>query len=65
MKYSTFKELIDDSGLTKEQIANSMNLTSRQAIYNMINHPHRMRVDQVRRLARVLGKKPSYIFDLI
>lgn len=46
--------LIDKSGLSVEQVADKMGIT-RIRMYQMMNKSQRMRVDQVIKLASIIG----------
>ncbi len=64
MKTDILSKLLDRSGLTRDEVASSMGIT-RMQLYRLLTNPRRMRVEQMIRLAALLGKSPRYIVSLI
>lgn len=64
MKTNVLNQLVDKSGIKREDVANGMGVT-RMQLYRLISNPSRMRVEQMIRLASILKKSPRYMITLI
>jgi plasmid maintenance system antidote protein VapI len=64
MKTDILSKLLDRSGLTRDEVAESMGIT-RMQLYRLLTNPRRMRVEQMIRLAVLLKKSPRYVISLI
>lgn len=64
MKMNPLIQLADKSEKTREELAGEMNLT-RQALHRKLKFPHRLRVEEIHELSKLLGKRPGYLFSII
>lgn len=55
------RETREECGKTQEQMARSMKITP-QRYSQMERNPERLRLDQMRKIGRILGKDPRVIF---
>lgn len=56
--------IVDKSGKNRDVIATEMGIT-RMQLYRLLSNPRRMRLEQMIRLADILGKSPRYVITLI
>lgn len=64
MKTNVLNTLVDRSGKSRDVIASQMGIT-RMQLYRLLTRPSRMRIEQMLKLASILGKTPRYIITLI
>jgi plasmid maintenance system antidote protein VapI len=64
MKTNVLNTLVDRSGKSRDVIASEMGIT-RMQLYRLLTRPSRMRIEQMLKLASILGKTPRYIITLI
>jgi len=58
------ENIVERTGKTKKQIAIDLNC-SRSTVYNWLREPKTMTVQDIEDFAKVVRKKPRYIFSLI
>ena len=58
------KDIIDKTGKTKDVIAEEMNCT-RATLYNWIQKPKTMQIQDIEKLAKIVRKTPRNLFSLI
>jgi len=64
MKTNVLNTLVDRSGKSRDVIASEMGIT-RMQLYRLLTRPSRMRIEQMLKLASILGKTPRHIITLI